>query len=60
MSEYVLRHAIEAAETDLADRRLFVLDDDAWGRLQAALDRPAARKPALAKLLNNSSVLERR
>jgi uncharacterized protein (DUF1778 family) len=60
MSEYVLRHAIEAAETDLADRRVFVLDDDAWDRLQATLDRPAARKPQLAELLVKPSVLERR
>ena len=58
MSEYVLRHAIEAAEADLADRRVFVLDDDAWAALQAALDRPAARKPELAKLLAKPSVLE--
>lgn len=59
MSEYVLRHAIEAAETDLADRRVFVLDDAAWRRLNAVLERPAARKPQLAKLLANPSVLER-
>ncbi len=59
MSEYVLRHAIEAAETELADRRVFVLDDEAWEQLQAALDRPAARKPQLAKLLAKLSALER-
>jgi hypothetical protein len=27
MSEYVLRHAIDAAEMDLADRRVFVVAD---------------------------------
>ena len=58
MSEYVLRHAIEAAETDLADRRVFVLDAAAWQKLQAALDRPAARKPQVAKLLAYPSILE--
>ncbi|HEX9547877.1 MAG TPA: DUF1778 domain-containing protein [Acidimicrobiales bacterium] len=60
MSEYVLRHAIDAAEMDLADRRVFVMEDDAWDELQAVLSRPAARKPQLAKLLANPSVLERR
>jgi uncharacterized protein (DUF1778 family) len=60
MSEYVLRHAIDAAQTDLADRRVFVLDDAAWAQLQATLDRPPASKPQLRKLLSNSSVLERR
>ncbi len=59
MSEYVLRHAIEAAEMDLADRRVFVVDDDAWNELQALLSRPAVHKPLLAKLLTTASVLER-
>jgi uncharacterized protein (DUF1778 family) len=59
MSGYVLRHAIEAAETYLADRRVFVLDDEAWERLQSALDRPAARKGQLTRLLSVPSVLER-
>jgi len=60
MSEYVPRHSIGAAESDLADRRVFVLEDEAWDRLQATLDRPAARKPELAELLANPSALERR
>jgi uncharacterized protein (DUF1778 family) len=60
MSEYVLRHAIEAAEMDLADRRLFVVDDDTWNELQAVLDRPAVLNPKLAKLLADPSVLEQR
>jgi uncharacterized protein (DUF1778 family) len=59
MSEYVLRHAIDAAEMELADRRVFVVDDDAWDELQAALSRPAVRKAQLAKLLAKPSVLER-
>ncbi len=58
-SEYVLRRAIEAAEADLADRRVFVVNDGAWQKLQAALHRPAASKPHLARLLASPSVLER-
>ncbi|MGH9069650.1 MAG: DUF1778 domain-containing protein [Acidimicrobiales bacterium] len=58
-SEYVLRHAVEAAETDLADRRVFVLDEAAWTELQALLAAPPTEFPQLmAKLLSNPSVLE--
>lgn len=58
LNEYVVRHAVEAAHNDLADRRFFVLDDAAWAELQAALDRPPRFKPELAKLLADPSVLE--
>ncbi|MFT5223055.1 MAG: hypothetical protein ACI867_001365 [Glaciecola sp.] len=59
LNEYVVRHAIEAAGADLADRRVFMLDDDAWDELQELLDRPPTRKPKLAKLLSTPSALER-
>jgi uncharacterized protein (DUF1778 family) len=59
MSEYVPRYAIEAPEMDVADRRVFVVDDDSWNELQAMLSRPLVRKPQLAKLLTAPSVLER-
>ena len=49
----------QAAEADLADRRVFVLDDAAWTDLQALLDRPPSPKPELARLLANPSILER-
>lgn len=58
LNEYVVRHAVQAAETDLADRRVFVLDDVAWTDLQALLDRPPNPKPELARLLANPSILE--
>ena len=58
-SDYVLRHAVEAAETDLADRRVFVLEDAAWTQLQALLSSPPAELPLpMLKLLSNPSVLE--
>jgi uncharacterized protein (DUF1778 family) len=59
LNEYVVRHAVEAAATDLADRRVFVLDDVAWADLQALLDRAPSPKPELARLLANPSILER-
>lgn len=58
LNDYVVRHVIEAAHHDLADRRLFAVDDAAWTELQALLDRPPALKPNLAKLLADPSVLE--
>jgi uncharacterized protein (DUF1778 family) len=58
LNEYVVRHAVEAAQDDLADRRAFVLDDAAWVELQHLLDRPPTRKPELAKLLSSPSALE--
>lgn len=33
-SDEVLRHAVDAAGMDLADRRVFVVDGTAWARLQ--------------------------
>jgi uncharacterized protein (DUF1778 family) len=58
--DYVLRHAVEAAELDLADRRVFALDDAAWNELQGLLSAtPSQLPPAMAKLLSRQSVLER-
>jgi uncharacterized protein (DUF1778 family) len=42
INEFVVRHAVEAAETELADRRTFALDDVGWDDLQAQLSRPTA------------------
>jgi uncharacterized protein (DUF1778 family) len=58
-NDYVLRHAVEAAEMELADRRVFVVDDAAWGELQALLSEPPALPPAMVKLLTRPSILER-
>jgi uncharacterized protein (DUF1778 family) len=58
LNEYVVRHAVEAAQDDLADRRAFALHAAAWVELQRLLDRPPVFKPELAKLLSNPSVLE--
>jgi len=58
VSDYVLRHAVEAAEADLADRRVFVVDPRAWRRLQEVLSRPARPAPKLRRLLAEPSVLE--
>lgn len=59
VSDYVLRHAVEAAETDLADRRVFLLDDNSWKQLMNTLDGPTRPAPRLRRLLLEPSVLER-
>lgn len=58
ITEYVVRHAVVAAETDLADRRLFMVDDAAWNELEAIMSRPPSLPPMIRKLLANPSVLE--
>jgi len=57
-SEYVLRNAVEAAHTDLADRRVFVVDEAAWHELQAALSAPVSVPLPMLKLLSDLSVFE--
>jgi uncharacterized protein (DUF1778 family) len=57
-TEYVLRHAVEAAEADLADRRVFVVEDAAWDSLQALISAPPSRPERLVRLLATPSVLE--
>jgi uncharacterized protein (DUF1778 family) len=37
----------------LADRRVFILDDDRWNAFVAALDAPAQPVPALVALFKN-------
>lgn len=57
-SDYVLRHAVEAAEMDLADRRVFVVDDTAWAELQELISAQPILPLPMAKLLTNPSVLD--
>jgi len=58
-NDFVLRHAVEAAEIELADRRVFVADDAVWTQLQDLLSAPPALPEAMVKLLSNPSILER-
>lgn len=58
LNEYVVSHTVAAAANDLADRRVFALEPDAWDELQDLLDRPPTPKPEIAALLTTPSVLE--
>jgi uncharacterized protein (DUF1778 family) len=58
VSGFVLRAATEAAADVLADRRVFVLDEQAWRVFDLALSRPAAEVPGLRELLSAPTVLD--
>lgn len=51
VSEFVVASARSRAEMLLADRRQFVLGDDAWAAFVAALDRPAQARSQVVDLL---------
>ncbi len=57
VTDFVLDSASNAAEQILADRRWFMLDDDAWTAFEDLLERPAVLKPRLKKLLERESDL---
>lgn len=50
LSRFLLDSGRERAERLLADRTRFVLDESAWKKFSAALDRPAEVKPGVADL----------
>lgn len=58
LNEYVVSCAVTAANNDLADRQVFVLDPEAWDELQDLLDRAPVPKPKIAALLAQPSILE--
>ena len=57
VTDFVLDSASNAAEQILADRRWFLLDDDAWAAFEDLLERPAVLKPRLKALLEQESDL---
>ena len=58
MTEFVLDVAVTEAAEVLADRRLFLLDDEQWEAFLAALDAPTKPRPRLESLLREPIVLE--
>ena len=58
VSEFMLDSALMAASETLADRRLFLLDEDRWKAFMAALDQPPQPRPRLDRLLREPSVVE--
>jgi uncharacterized protein (DUF1778 family) len=58
VSTFVLRVATEAAADVLADRRMFVLDQQAWQVFDDVLARPARDIAGLKELLSTPTVLD--
>lgn len=59
ITEFLLEHGLRAAEQVLADKRIFILNDEQWTLFNEALDRPVQSKPNLKKLLSEPSVFEK-
>ena len=55
-TDFILESATERAVDVLADRRVFILDDDRWEAFVAALDAPAQPVPALVALFKNKDL----
>ena len=58
-SDFMLEAACRAADSVLQDRRLFLLDEKAYKRFTAALDKPPAENPKLRRLLAARAPWER-
>jgi uncharacterized protein (DUF1778 family) len=50
LTEFLVDSSLQAAYDALADRRVFVLDDQRWNEFMAALDAPPADNPRLRAL----------
>ena len=58
-SDFMLEAACREADTVLLGRRLFRLDEKAYKRFTAALDKPPAGNPKLRHLLASKALWER-
>jgi len=58
-SDFMLEASCRAAEDALLDRRLFVLDDEAWQLFNELLDTPPTAPENLKRLLQHRPVWER-
>ena len=50
LSDFVRRKAIEAAESDLLERRIVTIPAEDWEKFEAWVESPARDIPALSKL----------
>jgi len=58
VSTFVLKAATEAAADVLADRRGFLLDEDAWRAFDEALEGPQRDVTGLRELLTEPTILD--
>jgi len=58
-SDFMLEAACREADAVLLDRRFFLLDEKAYRRFTAALDKPPADNPRLRRLLTSKAPWDR-
>ncbi len=59
LTEFLLDSGLHAAYDTLADRRVFVLDEQSWDEFMALLDAPPSDNPRLRALLDRKPAWER-
>jgi uncharacterized protein (DUF1778 family) len=59
VSEFLLDSALSKAAEVMADRRLFLLNDEQWEAFMTALDSPPKPMPRLERLFQEPSALEK-
>lgn len=59
LTDYILRAAVERAQSDLASQQTFALKKGPWADFAKRLDAPARDLPQLRKLLTKPDVFDR-
>lgn len=58
LTNFTVTATLAHARDVLADRRLFALDDAAWEKFLAVLERPVSAKPRLAALFAEPTMFD--
>jgi uncharacterized protein (DUF1778 family) len=59
LTDYILRAAVERAQSDLGNQQTFALKKGPWAEFAKRLDAPAKNLPRLRKLLTSPDVFDR-
>lgn len=59
LTDYILRAAIERAQSDLSNQQTFALKNGPWAEFAKRLDAPVRNLPQLRKLLASPDVFDR-
>ena len=59
LTDYILRAAVERAQTDLSNQQTFALKKEQWSKFAKRLEAPPRNLPRLRKLLREPDVFDR-